>query len=184
MNIVRAEQSMRGWIVRASPGVLFCSTCCCLSLSCLTTVRRCPQIFSNASCFSLGTDLRGIRSIVFRLAMALLALSPPPGAEVEAHPRPLEKCNPHQRWKTALTIALLRTAKSFWTISPHTPTTPPTNLTSMPEIVMLTLPMNWKITSHRTNYAPFSATQEMLTRLIPLLPPSHLLADVREGAGE
>ena len=97
MNIVRAEQSMRGWIVRASPGVLFCSTCCCLSLSCLTTVRRCPQIFSNASCFALGADLRGIRSIVFLLAMALLALSPPPGAEVEAQPRPPKKCNPRQR---------------------------------------------------------------------------------------
>jgi len=78
----------------------------CLSLSCLTIVRRCPQICSNASCFALGTDLRGIRRIVFLLAMALLALSPPPGAEVEAQPQP-ERCNPRLRWKTALTIALL-----------------------------------------------------------------------------
>jgi len=80
----------------------------CLSLSCLTTVRRCPQICSNASCFALCTDLRGIRSIGFLLAVALLALSPLPGAEVEAQPRSPEKCNPRLRWKTALTIALLR----------------------------------------------------------------------------
>ena len=85
----------------------------CLSLSCLTTVRRCPQICSNASCFALGTDLRGIRRIVFLLAMALLALSSPPGAEVEVQPRPPEKCNPRLRWKTALTIALLQEAKVF-----------------------------------------------------------------------
>jgi len=32
-----------------------------------------------------------------------------------------------------------------------------------------------EITSHPTNYAPSSTAQEMLTRLIPLLPPSHLL---------
>jgi len=108
MHIVRTEQSMRRWIVCESPGVLFCSTGRCLSLSFLTTVRCCPQIFSNASCFSLGTDLRGIRSIVFSLAMALLVLSPPPGADVKAQLRPLEKCIPRQRWKTALTIAL------FW----------------------------------------------------------------------
>ena len=38
-----------------------------------------------------------------------------------------------------------------------------------------TLPKNWKITSHPTNYAPSSTAQEMLTRLIPLLPPSHPL---------
>ena len=77
----------------------------------LTTVRRCPQICSNASCFALGTDLRGIRRIVFLLAMALLVLSPPPGAEVEAQPRLPEKYNPCLWWKTALTIALLREAK-------------------------------------------------------------------------
>jgi len=65
MHIVRTEQNVRGWIVCGSPGVLFCSTGRRLSLSCLTTVRRCPQIFSNASCFALGTDLRGIRSNVF-----------------------------------------------------------------------------------------------------------------------
>jgi len=70
----------------------------------LTTVRRCPQICSNASCFALGTDLRGIRRIAFLLAMALLVLSPPPGAEVEAHPGQPEKCNPRLRWKTTLTI--------------------------------------------------------------------------------
>jgi len=64
--------------------------------------------------------------------------------------------------------------KSFSTLSPHTPTTPPTNHTSMPEILVPTLPRNWKITSHPTNYVPSSAAQEMLTRLIPLLPPSHL----------
>jgi len=85
---------------------------CCLSLSCLTTVCCCPQICSNASCFSLGTDLRGIRRIVFLLAMAPLALSPPPGTEVEAQPRPPEKCNPCLRWQTALTIALLRAAET------------------------------------------------------------------------
>jgi len=73
MHIVRTEQSMRRWIVCGSPGLLFCSTGRCLSLSCLTTVRRCPQILSNASCFALGTDLRGIRNIVFLLAMALLS---------------------------------------------------------------------------------------------------------------
>jgi len=84
---------------------------CCLSLRCWTTVCRCPQICSNASCFALGTDLQGIRRIVFLLAVALLALSPPPGAEVEAQPRPPDKCNPRLRWKTALTIALLRSAK-------------------------------------------------------------------------
>jgi len=33
---------------------------------------------SNASCFALGTDLRGIRSIVFLLAIALLTLLSPP----------------------------------------------------------------------------------------------------------
>jgi hypothetical protein len=87
----------------------------------LTTVRRCPQICSNASCFALGTDLRGIRRIVFFLAMALLALSPPPGAEVEAQPRLTEKCNPHLWCKTALTIALLRAAKrpSTWRNRPE-----------------------------------------------------------------
>jgi len=84
----------------------------CLSLSCLTTVRRCPQICSNASCFALGTDLRGIRRIVFLLAMALLALSHPQGAEFEAQLRQPEKCNPRLRWKTVLTIALLREVKS------------------------------------------------------------------------
>ena len=111
MHIVRTEHSMRGWIVYGSPGVLLCSTGRCLSLSCLTTVRRCPNIFSNASCFALGTDLRGIRSIVILFAMALLALSPPSGAEIEAQLRPPEKCNPRQRWKTALMIALLRWEK-------------------------------------------------------------------------
>jgi hypothetical protein len=50
----------------------------------LTTVRRFPQICSNASCFALGTALQGIRRIVFLLVMALQALSPPPCAEVEA----------------------------------------------------------------------------------------------------
>jgi len=59
---------------------------CCLTLSCLITVRCCPQICSNASCCALGTDLRGIRRIIFLLAMTLLALSPPPGADVESQP--------------------------------------------------------------------------------------------------
>ena len=36
---------------------------------------------------------------------------------------------------------------------------------------MPTLPKNWKITSHPKSYAPSSAAQEMLTRLIPLPPP-------------
>jgi len=76
----------------------------CLSLSCLTTVRLCPQICSNASCLASGTDLRGIRSIVFLLALALLALSPPRGAEIETQPRPPEKCNPRLRWKTACVL--------------------------------------------------------------------------------
>jgi len=80
----------------------------CLSLSCLTTVSHCLQICSNASCFALGTDLRGSRRIVVLLAMALLSLSPPPGGEVEVQLRPPEKYNPRLRWKTALTIALLR----------------------------------------------------------------------------
>ena len=75
----------------------------CLSLSCLTTIRCCPQICSNASCFALGTDLRGIRRIVFLLTMALLALSPPSGAEVKAQPPSPEKCDPHLRWKKTLT---------------------------------------------------------------------------------
>jgi len=83
----------------------------CLSFSYLATVCHCPQICSNASCFALGTDLRGIRSIVFFLAMALQKLLSPPGAEVEARPQPPQKCNSHLPWKTALMIALLRTAK-------------------------------------------------------------------------
>jgi len=60
----------------------------CLSLSCLTTECCCPQICSNTSCFALGSDLRGIRRIIFLLPMALLALWPPSGAEVEAEPPP------------------------------------------------------------------------------------------------
>jgi len=111
MHIVCTEQSMRGWIVCGSPGVLLCSTGCCLSLICLTTVCCCPQICSIASCFALGTDLQGIRRIVFLLAMALLAMSSPPGAEVETQPQPPKKCNAHLQWKRALTIALLRAAK-------------------------------------------------------------------------
>jgi len=118
MHIVRTEQSMRRWIVCGSLGVLLCSTgwqpLCVILLtvfSCLATVRPYPQICSNASCFALGTDLRGIRSIVFLLAMALLALSSPPGAEIETQPRLPEKCNPRLGWKTALMIALLREEK-------------------------------------------------------------------------
>ena len=84
MYIARTEQSMRGWIVCGSPRVLLCSTGRCLSLSRSTTICHCPQICSNASCSALDTDLRGIRRIVFLLAMALLALLSSPGAEVEA----------------------------------------------------------------------------------------------------
>ena len=40
---------------------------------------------------------------------------------------------------------------------------------------MPTLPKNWKITSHPTNYVPSAAAQEILTRLIPPPLPSHLL---------
>jgi len=58
-----------------------------------------------------------------------------------------------------------------WTLSQYTLTPPPTNPKSVPEILMPTLPKNWKITSHPKNYAPSSAAQEMSTRLIPLLPP-------------
>jgi len=40
---------------------------------------------------------------------------------------------------------------------------------------MPTLQKNWKIKSHPRNYEPSSAAQEILTRPIPLFPPSHLL---------
>jgi len=46
--------------------------------------------------------------------MTLLVLSPPLGAEVEPQPRLPEKCNPRLRWKTALTIALLREGRNDW----------------------------------------------------------------------
>jgi len=63
--------------------------------------------------------------------------------------------------------------KSFSTLSLHTPTILPTNYTSTLEILMPTLPRNWKTTSHPKNYEPSSAAQEILIWPIPLLPLSH-----------
>jgi len=56
----------------------------------------------------------------------------------------------------------------FSTLSPRTHITPPTNPVSTPETLLPTLPKNWKIMSHPTNYAPSLAAWEMLTLLIPL----------------
>ena len=61
----------------------------------------------------------------------------------------------------------------FDTLSSHTPTILPKNHTSTLEILMPTLPRNWKITSNPKNYEPSSTAQEILTRPIPLLPLSH-----------
>jgi len=61
------EQSMRRWIVCGSPGVFLCSTgwqslrVSPLSVTELLDHRRFQQICLNASCFALGTALRGIR---------------------------------------------------------------------------------------------------------------------------
>ena len=115
VHIVRTEQSMRGWIVRGSPGVLPCRTgwqpLCVIPLPATQSLDHCPSLPTDMLervLFCLGHCLAGHQKDRFSLGNGLTSAV----ASAGCRGRGSEKCNPRLRWKTALTIALLRAAKS------------------------------------------------------------------------
>jgi len=99
--------------------VLLCIDARCLSLSCLTPVRRFRHVVfdryarTRPVLFCLGHCLAGHQKDRFSLGNGTTsAVASAVCRGRGSQPWPSEKCDPHQWWKTALTIALVASGET------------------------------------------------------------------------